>query len=101
MKEGMSRATRYFLCYGLRVRRDMPLPAPSLHTDGTPDLRVRTAPAARTRPVPAAASWYRSESRGRDAETDATGTFIPLSSAKGFRARLRLALQGWNAGPRV
>jgi len=38
-------------------------------------------------------SW--SESRGREAESDDKGFVIPLKSAKGFKAKLRLAAKKW------
>lgn len=37
-----------------------------------------------------------SESRGSAVETDDDGDFIPLSSSKGFKGKLRLTYTGWN-----
>jgi len=37
-----------------------------------------------------------SESRGRDVESDDRGPFIPLSSDKGFKGKLRLQYTHWN-----
>ena len=37
-----------------------------------------------------------SENRGRDVETDDDGWYIPLSSQKGFKGKLRLRYQNWS-----
>lgn len=37
-----------------------------------------------------------SENRGRDVETDDDGWYIPLSSQKGFKGKLRLGYQNWS-----
>lgn len=77
---------------GGRLFRARRVPGECLYRD---TLVVRATPQAdgswRLRYIESDEAW--AEGRGGDAETDDQGVYIPISSRKGFRAKLRLALR--------